>query len=54
MPKKSRRSKLNLDLDKARKNGGIVHVPAGNYRIKGGTKFCWGLLDGDLIRIRKK
>jgi hypothetical protein len=50
---KSRRSKLNLEMDKARKEGGIIHVPAGTYVIRGGSPGIWGLADGDLIRVRK-
>lgn len=48
-----KRSKLNQGLDKARKEGGIVHVPAGNYEIRNGSKEFFGLLDGDLVRVRK-
>lgn len=48
-----KRSKLNQALDKARKEGGIVHVPAGNYEIRNGSKEFFGLLDGDLIKVRK-
>ena len=53
MAKKIRRSKLNRDMDKARKSGGIVHVPKGNYIVRGGSVGLFGLLDGDLIRMRK-
>lgn len=48
-----KRSKLNQALDKARKEGGIVHVPAGTYEIRNGSKGFYGLLEGDWIKLRK-
>lgn len=49
-----KRSKLNQALDKARKKGGTVFVPAGTYEIRGGSPGLWGLADGDLVKVRKK